>query len=86
MTQLFPEIADNSSDMTHSSILITEQIRELVNEFLGTEMIPNCAVGNELAYINGNLVLKTFTKDAIHGYRQLCANGELINIIKELRS
>ena len=86
MTQLFQGIADNSSDMTHSSILITEQIQELVNTFLGTEMIPNCAVGNELAYINGNLVLKTFTEGTFQGYRQLCASGDLINIIKELRS
>ena len=70
--------------MKPNAILITEQIRNAVNEFLGAELIPTCAIGSELAYHNGNLVIKTFNNGNMHGYRTLNVGGEITNIITEI--
>lgn len=72
--------------MGNKSILITEQIKKAINEFLGAELIPACAVGNELTYLDGALILKTFRSGDIEGYRKLDTNGELVNIITEFCS
>lgn len=82
-TQPYRISADNEYEMC-KTILITKQLKEIANEFLGAELIPACAIGGELALINGNLILKTFREGNIHGYRRLDQSGNIINIIKEI--
>ena len=65
------------------SIVITERLKEVINEFLGIEFIPACAIGSKLAYQNGSLVIKSFDSDNISGWRKLDQNGDLTNIITE---
>lgn len=60
-------------------------MRTAINDFLGYEFIPACAIGNEMACINGNLVIKTFHREEMHGYRKLALDGEVVNIITELK-
>lgn len=69
--------------MKMKPIVITERLREVVNEFLGTEFIPPCAIGNELAYMDGSLVVKTFGNTGMNGWRRLGEDGEITNIIAE---
>lgn len=69
--------------MEHKPIHITEQIKEAINEFLGAELIPACAVGGQLCYVDGNLILKTFRMGKYEGYRKLENTGQLVNIIME---
>lgn len=61
-------------------------MRAVINEFLGAELIPACAVGNELALIDGSLVVNTFSNGDMHGYRKLNDDGDLINIIAEFKT
>lgn len=70
--------------MNTRSILITEQIKNAINDFLGTELIPICAIGNEMTFMDGNLMIRTFTNEQMQGWRKLDADGEITNIIGEL--
>mgnify|MGYP006863481009 CR=1 FL=1 len=66
------------------SIIITDRLKEMINGFLGAEMIPECAIGSELTYLDGDLIVKTFQAGKTTGYRKLTSAGELVNIIAEL--
>lgn len=57
---------------------------KVVNDFLGIELIPACAIGNELTYHDGSLVIKTFRSGKVRGWRKLETSGEVTNIISEI--
>lgn len=76
--------ADNK-DMESRAILITEQIKEAINSFLGAELIPTCAIGSELCIDGGSLILRTFKDGHMEGYRKLDSDGQITNIIAEFR-
>lgn len=65
------------------SVIITENLRDTVNGYLDAEFIPACAVGNELVYVEGNLIMKTFNNNGMNGYRKMDELGQIINIITE---
>lgn len=65
------------------AIIITSELKRLINEFLGAELIPGCAIGNQLVYSDGSLVVETFKNDGTKGYRRLDLSGDITNIITE---
>lgn len=67
--------------MKKKSVLITEELKEAINKFLGVKFIPDCAVGNEISQKDGGLILKTFQKMGIEGARLLEADGDITNLI-----
>lgn len=70
--------------MSNKTILVTKHLRDIVNEFMGLEFIPECAIGKEMAFMDGSLIMKTFSKGLMKGYRSLNADGEVTNVITEL--
>lgn len=69
--------------MNTKTVLITEELRKIINNFVKLELVPACAVGNELYYVNGSLVIKTFNSNGLIGTRIVDPLGQVINVIAE---
>jgi hypothetical protein len=63
--------------------VITRELRENINNYVGKELIPSCAIGNPIFFDNGNIIFETFDQDGVSGARMLTQDGEIINLIQE---
>lgn len=54
---------------------------DAVNSLLGMEFIPKCAVGEQLSFVEGNLILRSFSMDGLQGWRRLDGRGDIVNAI-----
>lgn len=69
--------------METTTPVITKELRDNINKYVGKELIPACAIGNPIIFDNGNIIFETFDQDGVSGARMLTEEGEIINLIQE---
>jgi hypothetical protein len=72
------------NSMHIKAAVITEDLRETLNTYLGVEFIPESALGLDLYPVNDELHCVTFQTPSLSGKRILSREGSITNVITEI--
>ena len=69
--------------MLKKTVIITESLRTAINKYFEMEVVPKCAIGNDIVMNNGDIHFETFRVDNMIGKRVLRRDGRLFTYFVE---